>query len=153
MLGIAKQGQGALEQVTSVFRRLGEAQSTTFALSLVVIAVIVVSKRFTPRMPGALLAVIGAIAASATFDFGHRGVAVIGEVPSGLPSLALPVLRRSDFYQVLATAASCFVVIVAQSAATSRAYALRYNERSDDNADLFGLAVANIAAGLTELSS
>jgi SulP family sulfate permease len=149
LLGIAKQGQGALEQMTSVFGRLGEAQSATFALSLLVIAVIVMSKRFTPRLPGALIAVIGAIVASATFDFGHRGIAVIGEVPSGLPSLALPVLRRSDFYQVLATAASCFVVIVAQSAATSRAYALRYDERSDDNADLFGLAVANIAAGLT----
>jgi MFS superfamily sulfate permease-like transporter len=84
-----------------------------------------------------------------TFYFGHLGITVVGAVPSGLPSLALPLLRRSASFQVLATAASCFVVIVAQRAATSRAYALRYNERSDENADLIGLAGANIAAGLT----
>jgi sulfate permease, SulP family len=114
-----------------------------------VIAVIVVGKRFAPRIPAALVAVVGAIVASVTFDFGHLGITVVGAVPSGLPSLALPPLRRSASFQVLATAASCFIVIVAQSAATSRAYALRYNERSDENADLIGLAGANIAAGLT----
>lgn len=149
LLGIAKQGRGALKQVASVFGRLGDAQFATLVLSLVVLAVIVGGKRFAPRIPGALIAVVGTIIASVTFDFRHLGITVIGEVPSGLPSLAPPALRWSDFYQVLATAASCFVVIVAQSAATSRAYALRYNERSDENVDLIGLAGANIAAGLT----
>src|SRR5215469_11019268 len=149
LLGIAKQEGGALKQVTSVFGRLGNAQFATIVLSLVVIAVIVVGKRFAPRIPGALIAVVGAIIASVAFDFEHRGITLLGEVPGGLPSLALPPLRWSEFYQVLATAASCFLVIVAQSAATSRAYALRYNERSDENVDLIGLAGANIAAGLT----
>jgi SulP family sulfate permease len=149
LLGIEKQGGGTLKQLASVFGRLEDVQFPTFALSLMVIAVIVVGKRFAPRIPAALVAVVGAIVASVTFDFGHLGITVVGAVPSGLPSLALPPLRRSAFFQVLATAASCFIVIVAQSAATSRAYALRYNERSDENADLIGLAGANIAAGLT----
>jgi sulfate permease, SulP family len=149
LLGIAKQQGGTLKQLTSVFERLGYIQFPTLVLSLVVIAIIVVGRRFAPRIPGALIAVIGAIIASATLDFEHHGMTVVGLVPSGLPSLALPAFRWSDSYQVLATAASCFVVIVAQSAATSRAYALRYNERSDEDADLIGLAVANIAAGLT----
>jgi sulfate permease, SulP family len=149
LLGIEKQGGGTLKQLASVFGRLEDVQFPTFALSLMVIAVIVVGKRFAPRIPVALVAVVGAIVASVTFDFGHLGITVVGAVPSGLPSLALPPLRRSASFQVLATAASCFIVIVAQSAATSRAYALRYNERSDENADLIGLAGANIAAGLT----
>jgi sulfate permease, SulP family len=149
LLGIEKQGGGTLKQLASVFGRLEDVQFPTFALSLMVIAVIVVGKRFAPRIPAALVAVVGAIVASVTFDFGHLGITVVGAVPSGLPSLALPPLRRSASFQVLATAASCFIVIVAQSAATSRAYALRYNERSDENADLIGLAGANIAAGLT----
>ena len=149
LLGIEKQGGGTLKQLASVFGRLEDVQFPTFALSLMVIAVIVVGKRFAPRIPAALVAVVGAIVASVTFDFGHLGITVVGAVPSGLPSLALPLLRRSASFQVLATAASCFIVIVAQSAATSRAYALRYNERSDENSDLIGLAGANIAAGLT----
>jgi len=149
LLGMPKQGEGAIQQVRSVVGRLGDAQFATLALSVTVIAVIVVGRRLAPRAPGALIAVVGAIIASLYFNFGQRGIAVLGGVPSGLPSFAIPALRRSDFYQVLTTAASCFVVIVAQSAATSRAYALRYNERSDDNGDLLGLAAANIAAGLT----
>lgn len=149
LLGIEKQGGGTLKQLASVFGRLEDVQFPTFALSLMVIAVIVVGKRFAPRIPAALVAVVGAIVASVTFDFGHLGITVVGAVPSGLPSLALPPLRQSASFQVLATAASCFIVIVAQSAATSRAYALRYNERSDENGDLIGLAGANIAAGLT----
>ena len=149
LLGIEKQGGGTLKQLASVLGRLEDVQFPTFALSLMVIAVIVVGKRLAPRIPAALVAVIGAIVASVTFDFGHLGITVVGAVPSGLPSLALPPLRESVSFQVLATAASCFIVIVAQSAATSRAYALRYNERSDENADLIGLAGANIAAGLT----
>ena len=70
-------------------------------------------------------------------------------MPSGLPALALPPLHGGALYRVLATAASCFVVIVAQSAATARAYAVRYNERADENVDLIGLAGANAAAALT----
>jgi MFS superfamily sulfate permease-like transporter len=149
LLGIEKQGGGTLKQLVAVFERLQDVQFPTFALSLIVIAVIVVGKRFAPQIPAALIAVVGAIIASVTFDFGHLGITVVGAVPSGLPSLALPPLRWSASFQVLATAASCFIVIIAQSAATSRAYALRYNERSDENVDLIGLAGANIAAGLT----
>jgi sulfate permease, SulP family len=149
LLGMAKQGHGALAQVASVVERLGEAQVATLALSLAVLALIVGATRLAPNIPGALIAVVGAIAASAAFDFRQHGIAIIGEVPSGLPSLALPALHRAEIYQVLATAASCFVVIIAQSAATSRAYALRYNERADENMDIIGLAGANLAASLT----
>jgi MFS superfamily sulfate permease-like transporter len=96
-----------------------------------------------------LIAVIGAIAASASFDFAARGIATIGDIPSGLPSLSLPMPRAGEVHAVLACAASCFFVIIAQSAATARAYALRYEERFSENLDLVGLAGANAAAALT----
>jgi MFS superfamily sulfate permease-like transporter len=93
--------------------------------------------------------VIGSIAASAVFNFAGHGIAVTGEVPGGLPSLFLPPLHMNEINQVLATAASCFIVIIAQSAATARAYANRYNEKGDDNADIIGLAAANATAAFT----
>ncbi len=149
LLGLAKEGHDALTQVVSTIERIGSAHAGTLTLSLAVLAVIVACERFAPRIPGALIAVIGAIAASAALDLAASGVATIGAVPSGLPSLSLPSLHASDLAQVVACAASCFIVIVAQSAATSRAYAVRYEERYDGNPDLVGLAGANAAAALT----
>ena len=90
LLGLPKEGHGALAQVASVFGRLGSAHLATLAISLAVLAVIVGCTRFAPRVPGALLAVVGAIAASAAFDLTGRGIATVGVVPSGLPSLAFP---------------------------------------------------------------
>ena len=149
LFGLAKEGHDAFTQVVSTIERIGSAHAGTLTVSLAVLAVIVACERFAPRIPGALLAVIGAIAASASLDLAARGVATIGAVPSGLPSLALPPLHLAELAQVVACAASCFIVIVAQSAATSRAYAMRYEERFDGNPDLVGLAGANAAAALT----
>ncbi|MGF6924483.1 SulP family inorganic anion transporter [Paraburkholderia sp. 40] len=149
LIGLAKQGHGPVMQLVTVFQRVAEANYPTTVLSFVVLAVIVGCKRLAPRAPGALIAVIGSIVASAVFSFAGHGIAVIGEVPGGLPSLFLPPLHMSGINQVLATAASCFIVIIAQSAATARAYANRYNEKGDDNADIVGLAAANAAAAFT----
>ncbi len=149
LFGLAKQGHGPVLQFVSVLQRLGAVSLITTALSFTVLAVILGCKRFVPRAPGALIAVIGMIAASAALDFAQHGIEVIGSVPSGLPSLSLPPLHPAQMGQVLLTAASCFIVIIAQSAATARAYANRYNERGDDNLDIVGLAGANAVAALT----
>ena len=96
-----------------------------------------------------MLAVIGMICASLLFNFAGQGVEVVGKIPSGLPSLALPVLHWPHVHQLLATAATCFVVIIAQSAATSRSYGMRHSERVDENSDLVGLSGANAMAALS----
>jgi MFS superfamily sulfate permease-like transporter len=74
-------------------------------------------------------------------------VQVVGEIPNGLPRLGLPDATWSDVWLVLPISLSCFVVILAQSAATSRAYAMRYHDNFNQNVDLVGLSLANIAAG------
>ncbi|WP_433704318.1 SulP family inorganic anion transporter [Paraburkholderia sacchari] len=149
LIGLPKEGHGPIMQAVSAFERIPAAHLATAALSFSVLAVIIGCKRFAPRAPGALIAVIGSILASGVFDFAGRGIAVTGDVPGGLPSLFLPHLAAADINEVLVTAASCFIVIIAQSAATARAYANRYNEKGDDNADLVGLAAANAAAAFT----
>ena len=149
LLGLPKEGHGALGQLLSALARLGGAHLTTLAISAAVLAMIVGCTRFAPRVPGALIAVIGAIFASATLNLAAHGIATVGTVPSGVPSLAVPAVHLGDLHQVLACAASCFIVIIAQSAATARAYALRYQEPVADNVDLIGLAGANAAAALS----
>jgi sulfate permease, SulP family len=149
LVGLPKAGHGALEQIVSAASRMGSAHMATAAVSAAVLAVIVGVGQLAPRLPGALIAVIGAIAASAIFNFDAKGIETIGSVPGGLPSLALPAVNANELHLVLTCAASCFLVIVAQSAATSRAYAMRYEEKFFENYDLVGLAAANAAAALT----
>src|SRR6516162_2202146 len=147
MLGIEKHGHGFLRQLFFTFQHLGETHLPTLFIALGVIAVIVGCEFLAPRIPGGLLAVIGMTAASAFLTWGARGIQVVGEVPSGLPHIGLPHFTMSDVYLVLPISFSCFIVILAQSAATSRAYALRYREHFNQNLDLVGLSLANAVAG------
>jgi sulfate permease, SulP family len=149
LLGIEKNGQGLLQQVLFTFSHLSQTNVTCLSIALAVLAVIVGFEIFAPRIPGALLVVIGMIAASAFFHWSDKGVQVVGAVPSGLPRLGLPDVTWNDVMLVLPVAFSCFIVILAQSAATSRAYALRYRDHFNQNIDLVGLSLANIAAGFS----
>ena len=90
-----------------------------------------------------MFVVVVMIAASAVFHFAEKGIAVIGPVPGGLPPIGLPDVSWSETLALLPVAASCFVMIITQSAATSRVFAVRYRERVDENADILGLSVAN----------
>ena len=89
------------------------------------------------------------VAASAMFHWGNHGIKLVGEVPSGLPALGLPIVTWNDVPLVLPIAFSCCIVILAQSAATSRAYVFHYGERFSEDTDLVGLSLANLAAGLS----
>ncbi|MEA3243972.1 MAG: SulP family inorganic anion transporter, partial [Pseudomonadota bacterium] len=120
------------------------------AVALSVLVVLVGSKKLSKKIPGPLIAVIGAIAVSWALGLKEH-VHVLGAVPSGLPHIGLPEVKWSwDLIgKLVPTAFAMFVVILAQSAATSRAYAARYNERFSENTDLVGLGLANIGAGLS----
>ena len=149
MLGIAAPSHRTLIQLQEVLLGLPRLDVPTLALSALVAGSILVSDRLAPRMPISLIVVIGTIAASAYFDFVGRGIAIIGPVPGGLPSIALPDVSFRETLALLPVAASCFVMIIAQSAATSRVYAIRHRERVDEDADILGLAAANAAAGVS----
>src|SRR6516165_10318193 len=147
MLGVEKSGHGFLQQMLFTFQHVPETHLASLFIALGVLGIIVGFEMFAPRFPAALLAVIGMIAASAYFHWGDHGVKIVGEVPSGLPRLGLPAVTWIDVWLILPIALSCFIVILAQSAATSRAYALSYKDDFNQNVDLVGLAMANAAAG------
>jgi len=147
MLGIDKASNSFVPQLLFTLRHLPDTRLSSMLIALAVLAIIVVSERLAPRFPGALLAVIGMIAASALLHWRDRGISLIGTVPGGLPRLGLPGVTWSDAQSVVPVAFSCFIVILAQSAATSQAYALRYRDRYSENVDLVGLALANTLAG------
>ena len=150
MFGVPKTGSGPLLQAANAIKDLPQANTTTLFVSGFVILMIVGGKLITKKVPWALVAVIGTIVASYYLDLAAKGVSTLGTVPSGLPALGIPALPTGSEWTVLAgTALSLFFVILAQSAATSRAYAVKYDDAFDENTDLVGLSLANVAAGLT----
>ena len=92
MLGVPVDTHKTLEQLARVVSGLGEAHLGTIGISATVVAVIVLSRRLSPQLPGPLFAVAGATAASAAFDFAGHGVNVIGPMTGGLPRLGLPLV-------------------------------------------------------------
>ncbi len=147
---LVSSSSGDVEKFISTLSDFGSRNSATVYVSLAVIAVILVFKRINPRIPGALIAVIGAIIVSDNWDLAGDGVATLGKVPGGLPSFGWPSgVSWSEFTALLGTAGAIFIVILAQSAATSRAYAAKYEEQFDENVDLVGLSMSNVTAGLS----
>jgi MFS superfamily sulfate permease-like transporter len=147
MFGLAKVGHGFFAQLFAIAQHASEIHLSSVLISLAVLVIVVGSGWLSPRFPGALVAVAGMIAASAWYDWGNHGIDVIGTVPGGLPHFELPHVSWHDIGLVMTISFSCFVVILAQSAATARAYAIRYREPFDQNVDLVGLAAANLVAG------
>ncbi len=149
MLGIPAEGAGTIRKLLHTLRRVPDARPGLVLISVVVLAVLVGLPRVTRRVPAALVVVAGAIAVSRAARLADHGVEVLGQVPHGLPHLSLPALGVHEAATLIGVAASMFVVILAQSSATARAYATQHNEPLEQDADLVGLGAANVAAAFT----
>ena len=149
MVGVTVASRRTLVQLWQVVEGLPSLDPNRLGLSVFVVASIVLGKKFAPKFPVSLVVVVGLIVASAWLNLAEHGFSVIGPVQGGLPSLTLPNVTWSETLAVLPVALSCFVMIIAQSAATSRVYAIRHQERVDENADILGLAAANAAAAVS----
>jgi high affinity sulfate transporter 1 len=151
MLGIPKGTGNWLEQQWHVLSSLGAIQWETFAFAAGTLVIIVGFKRFLPRVPGAIVAVALSITISAIIDASAHGVDIVGSVSGGFPPVGAPtgVSWSHNIASMSAIAFSCMVLIVAQSAATSRSFAMKHGDPVDVNRDLIGLGGANLAAAFT----
>ena len=151
MLGLPGGGHGPVSKLLTTLQQLAQTHLPTLAVSAAVLVVMAGSRKISKTIPGALLAVGGAIGASWALHLDAYGVPLLGPIPRGLPRLGLPAvsLDWAALQTLLPTALVLAVVILAQSAATARAYAARYTEPFRENLDLVGLALANLGAGLS----
>ncbi len=149
MLGIDITTHRTVLQVIELWRERAQLHWPTLVVSIAVVATIFLLARLSKKIPGPLIAVLGTEIASVAWNFSARGIAVIGPVAGGLPHLGLPHVPRHEWGPLIGISASCFVMIVAQSAATARFYAARHHQALDEDDDLVGLAAANAVAGLS----
>jgi MFS superfamily sulfate permease-like transporter len=155
MLGVPVDSHRPVVELWEVMRGLPRAQLPTVAVSVSVLGFVMIARRFVPKIPAALIAVVAAIAASAALDFAGHGIATIGPVANGLPHLGpmgLASLRQMKWKEIellLTVSTSCAIMILTQSAATARIYAAKHDQEVNEDIDLFGLSAANAAAALS----
>ncbi len=149
LTGIPGEGSNALQELWSYLTNLSAANSTTLAVGFASIAVLVVLNRFMPKMPAALIVVILGIAAAWYFDLADKGVALVGEVPQGLPPLEIPAVGMADVRALIVPAIGIFLVSFSDAILISRAIAAKNRETVDANQELLAFGVSNISAGFT----
>lgn len=148
-IGLPVHARTTIGQVREILHSLPMVHLPTMLVSGSVLIVVLGLRRFVPKVPGPLAAVVAVTAASAIWHFSAHGVAIIGPVIGGLPRPGLHLLPWKEIPPLIPIAGSCAIMIVTQSAATARAYALRHHEKLSENQDLVGLSAANAAAALT----
>ena len=150
LTGTEVTGSNPIQELRSWLGTLGEAQQTTVIVGVVSLAVVFGLKAIAPRVPGALVLVVGGLLAAAVFDLGAKGVALVGDVPSGLPAPELPDGQLMwDNAGTVALAAVALVLIgFSQTAGDARAFAAKHRYQIDINQESIAQSFANMAAGV-----
>ncbi len=143
-------GSNPLQELRSWFRSLGDTNRATVLVGGVSLVVVFTLRVVAPRIPGALVLVVGGLLASRIFDLGTHGVALVGEVPRGLPTFALPDWQQvGDHAGTIALAAVALVLIgFSQTAGDSRTFAAKHRYRIDINQESVAQGMANVGAGV-----
>lgn len=149
LFGFSVDGKDIFTVVVNIVRDLGHTQVTTLALGLALLVLSLVLARLAPRAPAALAVLVVGTAASAALDLSAHGVAVVGAVPAGLPSLSLPDVGIADARELITPACAIAMLVFADGVATARAFAVRHGETVDANRECLALGVGNLGAALT----
>jgi high affinity sulfate transporter 1 len=149
MLGFKIESSGPLRNFLSVVEAVmaGKTHMVSFIIGLCTLVAIMLLKPYK-KIPGILIAVVGATIAVGMFGLADQGVKVLGEMPSGLPSFALPLVAAADLKAIVIGGVAVAMVSFADTSVLSRTYAAKLKERVDPNQEMVGLGAANFAAGL-----
>lgn len=150
LFGFSIDAEGPLRSLWAITTAVwdGRTNWTAFAVGISVLAVILLLKP-KKRLPGVLIATVGAIVAVSLFDLsGRAGVAVLGSLPQGLPVLDIPWISLADLGPVLIGGAAVALVSFADTSVLSRTYAARLGHPVNPNQEMVALGAANLAGGL-----
>ena len=150
LVGLSIDADEPLGQLWEALTEIGDASLATFAVAVIALGALFGLRLLMPRIPAALIVVVAAIAASWGFDFESHGVAVVGPVPSGLPSFDLPSVAFTDVVQLVPAALGIFVVSFADEILTARSFAGKHHQRVRASQELLAMGAANAAAGVTQ---
>ncbi|HWJ60751.1 MAG TPA: SulP family inorganic anion transporter, partial [Acidimicrobiales bacterium] len=150
LFGFSVDGDGFIEELRGFVRGVADGETLAAALAVGVggLVVILVLNKVAPKIPGVLVAVVGAIAVAVALDLGAEGVSLVGELPQGFPPLTIPSVSWSDLALLVAGALGITLVSLTDTISTSSAFAARTGQEVDANQEMIGIGTANLAAGL-----
>ena len=148
LFGVEKTSGNFFEQLAGLVRHLGDTDPLTLAVGLLSLAVILSLKHWLPIVPGSLVVVLLGVLAATVFDLGDHGLALVGTIKAGLPSLGVPDVGPSDYLDLVGPAAGVMLVGFAEGLGAAKTYAARAGYDIDSNRELMGLGISNVGAGL-----
>jgi high affinity sulfate transporter 1 len=150
LLGFTVDGAGLIHKTAHIVQAIINQQInwTALAVGSACLSLIMLCKIWAPKIPGVLLAVVGATLAATMFDLSAKyAVPVVGALPAGLPAFHLPTVSLEEINSLFAGAVAIALVSFADMSVVSRAFAVRGGYDVDDNQELIALGAANLAAG------
>jgi sulfate permease, SulP family len=150
LTGTSAEGDNAWREFGSWLGSLGDTQGTTLLVGISALVVILVLRRLAPAVPGALVLVVGGLLASSIFDLGAHGVALVGDVPRGLPVPEVPDLGlvRDHAATIAISAVALLLIGFSQTTGDARLFAARHRYRIDIGQESVAQGMANVGAGL-----
>jgi sulfate permease, SulP family len=148
LLGVEGGSGSFFEKLVDVVGKLGDVDGPTVAVGLGSLAVVVGLRRIAPIVPGSLVAVALGVGAVDLLDLDHHGVAIVGPIASGLPSVGLPDVGLHDFGSLAAGGIAVMLVGFAEGLGAAKTYAAREHYDIDVDRELLGLGAANVTSGL-----
>ena len=150
LTGTSTSGESAWRELWSWLKTLDDIHWLTLAVGLASLALILGVRFFAPAIPGALVLVVAGLVASAVFDLGSHGVALVGHVPRGLPAPELPSAHIFRDHAAAIAAASIALLLIgfSQTAGDARAFAARHRYLIDVNQESVAQGMANVGAGV-----
>jgi MFS superfamily sulfate permease-like transporter len=133
-----------------LFREQDDIDGATLAVGVGTLTLVLVLRRIAPKMPGALIGVAAATLFVWLVSSGNPLVAVVGEIPEGLPTLGLPDVSLDDLIELLPVAAGIVLVGFTDNVLTARSIASRHGYRIEPNQELLALGLTNLSAGLSQ---
>jgi len=147
LFGIESGSGDTIRQLGHVIAHLGDTHGATFAVGAVALMILFAGERWFPKIPGGLVVLALGIGISAAFDLSSHGVDIVGTLPKGLPSVAIPHPSTADIAPLMAGAAGMLLVIFSESLGAAETFATKYGYEIDPNQELIALGVANAASG------
>ena len=147
LLGFSIEPDRLVPGVRDFIAGLDETNATALALGAGSLVLVLVLRRFAPRFPGVLLAVVGSTVLVSVLGLADD-VPVVGSVPGGLPAFGVPDISLEDFTTLIPAAVGIAFVAFADTSVLSRSYAGRLGQEVDQNQELAVLGVANVTTGL-----
>jgi SulP family sulfate permease len=147
LFGLEKGPGDSISQLAHLVANLGDTSVVTLVVGAAALATLFALERWAPRLPGGLILLAVAIAISAILDLSSHGVATVGHIPTGLPSIALGHVDLEDFWALIPSAAGMMLVIFSEALGAGQTFADKYGYRLDPNQEMVALGLANTGSG------